>query len=111
MKERRPKPNQTTQPIHHIAIFFDDCSGVLYAVPGTTIAGRGDKIVVHAINRRIELWLARVSKKKTKIEKRGKKPFPIPVATRPGIYHYRAYSPDDRLYAIGGSYPKVIIYD
>jgi hypothetical protein len=108
----------------HIAIVWDRKDETLYAVPGRVLATYGDTIVVHAVNRCIELsapdpspfgkpyhklWhalngLIPVGKSFT---------FKVPGKRyiKTGIYGYRAYSPDEKVYAVAGSYPKVIIYD
>jgi len=108
----------------HIAIVWDSQDETLYAVPGRVLATYHDTIVVHAVNRDIEFsagdskpfgkqYHELVSKLKGLVRRGQSYSLKVPGRgkVQPGIYSYKAYSPEEKVYAVGGSYPKVIIYD
>ncbi len=104
--------------IHHVAIFFDSYSRKLYAAPGKTIAARGDMLVLHAVNTEVRLtvvgrkWFGEKLARSIRKGKKASVRIPKNKGLAPaGVYAFKAYSPQYDLYAIGGSYPKVIIYD
>jgi hypothetical protein len=103
---------------HHIGIFYDRFSKKLYAAPGKAVVGRGDRLILHAVNTEIIVSTRHPEVIRFESElklKRGEK-IAVTVPTNKkiapaGVYTYRAYSTKYKVHAIGGSYPKVIIYD